>query len=172
MTHAEVLFGICAAQIINPGSVCIHGGFPTIADPRISYNPNYGLIGHQALNLLMAHLNMMLDIPTIQSAGTTNEEHLTERAFSDARRGQAMCKKYGFHMIRHPFAFLRLLVDFSVAKMEKCIRIAEEVSPDEAPEIEIPDYDERGMESIQSIGLGFYLNDTLTTANFGKVFAD
>jgi trimethylamine--corrinoid protein Co-methyltransferase len=172
MTHAEVLFGLCTAQIINPGAVCIHGGFPTIADPRIEYNPNYGLISHQLLNLLMAHLNMMLDIPSIQSAGTTNEEHPTEKAYADARRGQAMCKKYGFHMIRHPFAFLRLLVDFSVSKMEKCIQIAEEVSPDEAPDVEMPVYDERGMKSVESIGLGFYLNDPLTTANFGKVFVD
>jgi len=171
-THAEVLFGICAAQIINPGVFCIHGGFPTIADPRTEYNPNYGLISHQVLNLLMAHLNMMLDLPTIQSAATTNEEHPTDKAFEDARRGQALCKKYGFHMIRHPFAFLRLLVDFSISKMEKCIEIAESVSADEAPEVEIPPYDERAMESVQNIGLGFYLNDPLTTANFGTVFVD
>ena len=171
-THAEVLFGICAAQIINPGSFCIHGGFPTIADPRIEYNPNYGLISHQVLNLCMAHLNMMLDLPTIQSAATTNEEHLTEKAYEDARLGQALCKKYGFHMIRHPFAFLRLLVDFSLEKMEKCIQIAQEVTADDAPEVEWPVYDPRGMESIQNIGLGFYLNDPLTTSNFGKVFVD
>lgn len=172
MTHAEVLFGICAAQIINPGCFCIHGGFPTIADPRIDYNPNYGLISHQLLNLLQSHLNMMLDIPTIQSACTTNEEHPTEKAYEDARRGHAMCKKYGFHMIRHPFAFLRLLVDFSVTKLKTAIRIAEEVSADEAPDVEMPEYDPRGFESIQKIGLGFYMNDGLTTANFGKVFVE
>ena len=171
-THAEVLFGLCAAQIINPGAICVHGGFPTIADPRIEYNPNYGLVSHQVLNLLMAHLNMMLDLPTIQSAGTTNEEHPTEKAFEDARRGQALCKKYGFHMIRHPFAFLRLLVDFSIDKMEKCLRLAEETTAEDAPDVEMPEYDERGLESIQTIGLGFYLNDPLTTANFGKVFVD
>ena len=171
-THAEVLFGICAAQIINPGIFCVHGGFPTIADPRVEYNPNYGLISHQVLNLLMAHLNMILDIPTIQSAGTTNEESLSEKAFEDARLGQALCKKYGFHMIRHPFAFLRLLVDFSITKLEKCMKIAEEVTADDAPDFEVPAYDERAMESVQKIGLGFYLNDPLTTANFGKVFVD
>jgi trimethylamine:corrinoid methyltransferase-like protein len=171
-THAEVLFGICVAQLLKPGAVCVHGGFPTIADPRVEYNPNYGLISHQILNLLMAHLNMMLDLPSIQSAGTTNEEHPTEKAFQDARRGQALCKKYGFHMIRHPFAFLRLLVDFSIAKMEKCIEIAQNVSADEAPDVQMPVYDERAMESVQKIGLGFYLNDPLTTANFGKIFVD
>ncbi len=170
MTHAEVLFGICAAQLLNPGVTCIHAGFPTIADPRIEYNPNYGLISHNLLNILMAHLNLMLDIPTFQSAGTTHEEHLTDRAYSDAKMGQAMCKKYGVHMIRHPFAFLRYLIDFSFEKLEKCMRIAEEVSASDAPKVDMPGYDPRGMESIQHTGLGMYMEDPLTTANLGKVF--
>jgi trimethylamine:corrinoid methyltransferase-like protein len=84
-THAEVLFAICTAQLLNPGNICIHGGFPSIADPRFDYNPNYGLLSHNLLNLLMAHLNMMLDLPTIQSGCTTNEEHVTDRALEDAR---------------------------------------------------------------------------------------
>jgi hypothetical protein len=84
--------------------------------------------------------------------------------------GQALCMKYGFHMMRHPFAFLRYLIDFSFEKLEKTIRIAEEVSPDDAPEVEVPVYDERGMESLQNIGLGMYMEDPLTTANFGKIF--
>jgi len=172
MTHAEVLFGICVAQLLNPGVSCVHAGFPTIADPRIEYNPNYGLISHNLLNILMTHLNLILDIPSFQSAGTTHEEHLTERAFADAKMGQSMCKKYGFHMIRHPFAFLRYLIDFSIEKLEKCIRIAEEVTPEDAPEVDMPVYDERGMESVQRIGLGMYMEDPLTTANFGKIFID
>lgn len=172
MTHAEVIFGICTAQLLRPGHICIHAGFPTIADPRFEYNPNYGLKSHFVLNLLMAHLNMMLDFPTFQSGCTTNEEHLTERALADARTGQALCKKYGFHMIRHSFGFLRHLVDFSFAKMESAIKIAEEVTADEAPDIEIPEYDERGMESIQRVGLGMYMDDSLTTANIGRIFVD
>lgn len=172
MTHAEVLFGICVAQLINPGVTCIHAGFPTIADPRIEYNPNYGLISHNLLNILMTHLNLMLDLPTFQSAGTTHEEHLTPKAFEDARMGQAMCKKYGVHMIRHPFSFLRYLIDFSIAKLEKGIEIAQEVTPDEAPEVVMPLYDERGMESIKTIGLGMYMDDPLTTANLGKIFVN
>ena len=170
MTHAEVLFGICTAQLLNKGTPCVHAGFPTIADPRIEYNPNYGLISHNFLNLLMTHLNLMLDLPTFQSAGTTHEEHLTEKAFHDARIGQALCKKYGFHMIRHPFAFLQYLIDFSFEKLDKAIKIAEEVTSDDAPEVETPIYDERGMESIQNIGLGMYMEDPLTTANLGKIF--
>ncbi|MDY6836736.1 MAG: trimethylamine methyltransferase family protein [Thermodesulfobacteriota bacterium] len=170
MTHAEVLFGICAAQLLHPGVTCVHAGFPTIADPRIEYNPNYGLVSHNFLNILMTHLNLMLDLPSFQSGGTTHEEHPTEQAFADARMGQALCLKYGFHMIRHPFAFLRYLIDFSIAKLEKAARIAEEVTPEEAPEVETPTYDERGMESIKRIGLGMYMEDSLTTANLGRIF--
>jgi trimethylamine:corrinoid methyltransferase-like protein len=172
MTHAEVLFGLCLTQLVNPGVTFIHAGFPTIADPSIEYNPNYGLVSHFLLNLFMSHLNMMLDLPTCQSAGTTHEEHLTEKAYQDARNGQAMCKKYGFHMIRHPFSFLRYLIDFSFEKLDKGMRIAEEVTPDEAPEVVMPAYDERGMESIRNIGLGMYMEDPLTTANLGKVFVE
>ncbi|MBN1103746.1 MAG: trimethylamine methyltransferase family protein [Deltaproteobacteria bacterium] len=172
VTHAEVLFGICAAELLHPGITCVHAGYPTIADPRIDYNPNYGLVSHNLLNVLMAHLNLMLDIPTFQSGGTTHEEHLTERAFEDARMGQALCLKYGFHMIRHPFAFLRYLIDFSFSKLERAIQIAQEVRPEDAPEVEMPEYDPRGMESIQRIGLGSYMDDPLTTANLGKVFVN
>ncbi|MCF8143923.1 MAG: trimethylamine methyltransferase family protein [Deltaproteobacteria bacterium] len=170
MTHAEVLFGICAAQLLNPGTTCVHAGYPTIADPSIEYNPNYGLVSHNLLNILMAHLNLMLDIPTFQSAGTTHEEDPTEKAYADARMGQALCKKYGVHMIRHPFAFLRYLIDFSFEKLEKSIQIAREVTPEDAPEIEIPVYDDRGMDSIRNIGLGMYMEDPLTTANLGRIF--
>jgi trimethylamine--corrinoid protein Co-methyltransferase len=170
MTHAEVLFGICAAQLIHPGITCVHAGFPTIADPRIEYNPNYGLVSHNLLNILMTHLNLMLDLPTFQSAGTTHEEHPTDRAYEDAKMGQALCLKYGFHMIRHPFAFLRYLIDFSFEKLEKAISIAESITPDDAPEVQMPAYDERGMESIRQNGLRMYMDDPLTTANLGKIF--
>lgn len=172
MTHAEVLFGICAAQLLNPGSICIHAGFPTIADPRIDYNPNYGLKDHNLLNILMTHLNMILDLPTCQSACTTHEEHPTEKAYADAKMGQALCLKYGFHMIRHPFSFLRYLIDFSIEKLEKGIEILENTSAEDAPEMVMPVYDERGMESIMNTGIGMYLDDPLTTANLGKLFSE
>lgn len=172
MTHAEVLFGICVAQLLNPGVTCIHAGYPTIADPRIDYNPNYGLKSHNLLNVLMTHLNLMLDIPTFQSACTTHEQHVTERALADAKMGHALCKKYGVHMIRHPFAFLQYLIDFSIEKLEKCIDVFENTSAEDAPDLEMPQYDERGMASIMNIGLGMYMDDQLTTINFGNIFVD
>ena len=48
---------------------------------------------------------------------------------------------------------------------------SEGVTAEDAPEVEEPVYDERGMESIQRIGLGMYMEDALTTANLGKIFA-
>jgi len=172
ITHAEVLFTICAAQVLKPGIICIHDGLPSIADHKFNYRPNYGLVSHNVLNLLMAHLNMMLDLPTIQSGATTNENNVTVRALTDARKGLAIFKKYGFHMIRHAFGFLGGMVDFSIKKLEKVIRIAEEVSEKDAPELSIPSYDERGMESIQRYGLGMYKDDPFTTANIGKILVD
>lgn len=172
MTHAEVLFGICVAQLLNPGVTCVHAGYPTIADPRIDYNPNYGLKSHNLLNILMTHLNLMLDIPTFQSGCTTHEQHVTKRALADAKMGHAMCKKYGVHMIRHPFSFLQYLVDFSIEKLEKCIDIFDNTTADDAPDIAMPEYDKRGMESVMNIGLGMYMDDPLTTANFGTIFVD
>ncbi len=172
MTQAEVLFGITAAQLLNPGVTCIHAGFPTIADPRIEYNPNYGLKSHFLVNILMSHLNRMTDLPSRQSIGATHEEHPTEKAFEDAKIARAMCLKYGVHMVTHSFAFLRYLIDFSIAKLEKAVEMAESITGADAPEVEMPKYDERGFESIQRIGLGMYLEDPLTTANIGKVFID
>ena len=171
-THAEVLFAICVAQLLNPGITCIHAGLPSIADPRFNYSPNYGLVSHNVLNMLMAHLNMMLDLPAIQSGCTTNEQDVTACALADARTGMAIFKKYGFHMVRHAFGFLRGMVDFSIVKLEQVIEIAEEVTTDDAPEVIMPVYDERGMESIQRYGLSMYKDDPLTTANIGKIFVD
>lgn len=171
-SHAEALFAICAAQLLNPGCTCVHGGLPSIADPRFNYSPNYGLVSHFVLNLLMAHLNMMLDLPTIQSAGTTNEEHVTDKALADVFISHALCKKFGFHMIRHSFGFLKGMIDFSIEKFEKAIEITKKVTAREALEINIPDYDERGMEAIQRSALGMYRDDPLTTANIGRIFVD
>ena len=172
VTHAEVLFALCAAQLLNPGSVCIHAGLPAIADPRSGYRPNYGLQSHNVLNLLLAHLNMMLGLPTIQSGATTNESDVTPRSLADARTGLAVFKRYGFHMLRHAFGFLGGLLDFSIAKLEKVIEIAEAVTADEAPAIAMPTYDERGRASIERYGLAMYKDDPLTAANIGKVFVD
>jgi hypothetical protein len=43
---------------------------------------------------------------------------------------------------------------------------------DDAPEVIMPSYDERGMESIRQYGLSLYKDDPLTTANIGKIFVN
>ncbi len=171
VTQAEVLFGICAAQLLNPGTLCINAGFPTIANPTMDYNPDYGSLSHNLLNILLAHLNMILDIPSCQSGCTTNEAHPTEKALQDARNGYALCKKFEVHMIRHAFAFLMHLVDFSMYKLQKCIELLPQTRAEHAPDIVMPEYDPRGFRSIQNMGLSLYRDDPLTTANLGKVFA-
>jgi hypothetical protein len=50
--------------------------------------------------------------------------------------------------------------------------IAAEVTAAEAPDLEMPAYDERGMVSIRRTGLGMYMEDPLTTANIGQVFVE
>ena len=55
-------------------------------------------------------------------------------------------------------------------KLERASRMAEEVTPEEAPEVEEAAYDERGMESIKRFGLSMYMEDPLTTANIGRIF--
>jgi hypothetical protein len=114
----------------------------------------------------------MLDMPSCQIAGTTHEAHVTEKALSDTRTGQALCLKYGFHMISHCFGFLRNLTDFSFDKLEKTIQNMENTGPEDAPPVEMPLYDERGMEAIRRTGLSMYREDPLTTANLGKIFVE
>ena len=55
---------------------------------------------------------------------------------------------------------------------KKTIRIAEEVTTEDAAEVNMPDYDERGMESLQNTGLGMYMEAPLTTANLGEIFVE
>ena len=55
---------------------------------------------------------------------------------------------------------------------ERAVANAESVTPADAPEVEMPAYDDRGMESIRRIGPGTYVEDPLTTANLGKIFVN
>ena len=58
------------------------------------------------------------------------------------------------------------------AELQREALIAEEVTPADAPQVEMPVYDERGMESVQQTGLGMYMEDSLTTANLGNIFVE
>ena len=65
LTHAEGLFGITLAQLLNPGIMVVHAGLPSIANIQKNYAVDLGLVSHNIANLLQEKLNKMLDIPSI-----------------------------------------------------------------------------------------------------------
>jgi len=171
LTHAEALFGMTLAQLINPGVMVVHAGLPSIANIRKNYAVDLGLIAHNVVNLLMEKVNKSLEIPSIQTACTTSQDSPDEKAEADAVKGYAMMKKYGFHQMRHAFGFLRELISFSVAKLERHIELCRKADPEQAPEYDLEPYDPRGLEVIKRNGSrANYMQDDHTLKNTGKVF--
>ena len=171
LTHAEALFGITLAQLVNPGIMVVHAGLPSIADIRKSYAVDLGLLSHNVANLIMEKVNKRLEIPSIQTACTTNQDRPNERAEEDAINGYALMKKYGLHQMRHAFGFLRELISFSITKLERHIVLCRETSPDQAPEIVTEPYDPEGLEAIKRNGSrANYMRDDHTLKNTDKCF--
>lgn len=171
LTHAEALFGITLAQIINPGIVVVHAGLPSIASINNNYAVNLGLVSFNIANLLMEKVNKQLDLPSIQTACTTSQEKPNKIAEDEAVAGYALMKKYGFHHMRHAFGFLKELVSFSIAKLERHIELCRETSTDQAPEYTLEPYDPEGLEAIIRNGsLANYMRDDHTLKNTGKSF--
>jgi trimethylamine:corrinoid methyltransferase-like protein len=80
-------------------------------------------------------------------------------------------KKYGFHQMRHAFGFLRELISFSIAKLEKHIDLCRETGPDQAPDYDLEPYDPEGLEAIKRNGSqANYMRDDHTLKNTGKGF--
>lgn len=171
LTHAEGLFGITLAQLVNPGIVVVHAGLPSIANIQKNYAVDLGLISHNIANLLTEKVNKMLGIPSIQTACTTSQDRPNRRAEEDAIRGYALMKKYGFHQMRHAFGFLRELISFSIAKLERHIELCRETGVEQAPEFDVDPYDTEGLEAIKRNGSqANYMRDDHTLKNTGKVF--
>lgn len=171
LTHAEGLFGITLTQLVNPGLTVVHAGLPSIANIQRNYAVDLGLIDHNLANLLQEKLNRNLDLPSIQTACTTSEEHPGSRAEQDGRNGFAMMKKYGFHQMRHSFGFLKELISFSIAKLERHIDLCRETGPEACPPFEVDPYDSEGFEVIQRNGSQpNYMRDDHTLKNVGKCF--
>jgi trimethylamine---corrinoid protein Co-methyltransferase len=171
LTHAEALFGITLAQVVNPGVMVVHAGLPSIASIKDNYAVNLGLISFNIANLIMEKVNQRLDLPSIQTACTTSQEHPNEIAEQEAVNGYALMKKYGFHQMRHSFGFLKELVSFSIAKLERHIDLCRDTTPDQAPEYEVEDFDLEGIEVIMRNGSqANYMRDNHTVRNTGKVF--
>jgi trimethylamine:corrinoid methyltransferase-like protein len=173
LTHAEGLFGITLAQLVNPGITVVHAGLPSIANIQRNYAVDLGLVSHNVANLLQEKLNKRLDIPSIQTACTTNEERPGPRAEQDGIQGFAMMKKYGFHQMRHSFAFLRELLSFSIAKLERHIELCRDTGADQATELGLDPYDTEGFDVIRRNGSQpNYMRDDHTLKNVGKAFLE
>ncbi len=170
LTHAEGLFGITLAQLVNPGITVVHAGLPSIANLKKNYAVDLGMVSHNIANLLMEKVNAMLDIPSIQTACTTSQDHPNKKAEEEAAVGFAMMKQYGFHQMRHAFGFLKELVSFSIAKLERHIDICRETAPAELP-VEIDPYDPEGFDVIRRNGSNAsYMRDDHTLKHTGTSF--
>ncbi len=171
LTHAEALFGIALAQLVNPGIMVVHAGLPSIANIQKNYAVDLGLKSHNIANLLQEKVNQHLDIPSIQTACTTSQEQPNRKAEEEAAYGFGLMKKYGFHQMRHSFGFLRELIAFSIAKLERHVELCRETGPEDVPDLEDVPYDPEGFEVIMRNGSqANYMRDDHTLKNTGKYF--
>jgi trimethylamine:corrinoid methyltransferase-like protein len=171
LTHAEALFGITLAQLVHPGITVVHAGLPSIANIQKNYAVDLGLVSHNIANLLMEKVNKKLNLPSIQTACTTNQEAPGRRAEQEAAAGYAMMKKYGFHQMRHAFGFLKELVSFSIGQLERHIEVCRETRPDQCPTFEVDPYDPEGLDAIMRNGSqANYMRDDHTVKNTGRCF--
>ena len=171
LTHAEALFGITLAQVVNPGCTVVHAGLPSIANIQKNYAVDMGLVAHNMANLLMDKICEKLDLPSFQSACGTNEGQPSERSEADAVVGFAILKKYGFHQMRHAFGFLKELISFSVAKLERHIELCIDTSAEQAPEYVVEPYDDKGVDVIVRNGSQpNYMRDDHTLHNIDHQF--
>lgn len=173
LTHAEALFSITLAQLVNPGITVVHAGLPSIANIQKNYAVDLGLTSHNLANLLMDKVNKRLNLPSMQSACTTSAEQPGPEAEADAVEGYALLKKYGFHHMRHAFGMLKELVAFSIAKLMRHIDLCSETTPAQAPEVIIDPYDPEGLAAIARNGSRpSYMDDEHTLKNTGKCFVN
>jgi trimethylamine--corrinoid protein Co-methyltransferase len=171
LTHAEALFGITLAQVVNPGIMVVHAGLPSIASIKNNYAVDLGLVSFNIANLIMEKVNKQLDLPSIQTACTTSQEKPNEKSELEAVQGYALMKKHGFHQMRHSFGFLKELVSFSMAKLERHIELCRDTGPEKAPEYIVEPYDTQGLDAImRNSSNPNFMRDNHTLKNTGKSF--
>lgn len=171
LTHAEALFGITLAQLVNPGIITVHAGLPSIANIEKNYAVDLGHPAHHLANLLMEKVNRRLELPSIQSTGTTNAEKPGPQAESDAVYAFALLKTYGFHQMRHAFGFLKDLVSFSIGKLLHHIELCAATQPGRFPAPVVEPFDDQGLAAIQrNASSPNYMRDDHTLNRMGRSF--
>jgi len=171
LTHAEALFGITLAQLVNPGIVTVHAGLPAIANIEKNYAVDLGHPAHHLANLLMEKVNRRLGLPSIQSAGTTNAAKPGAQAEADAVYAFSLLKTHGFHQMRHAFGFLKDLVSFSIGKLLHHIELCAASRPGQFPAPAVEAFDDQGLAAIQrNAGRPNYMRDDHTLSRLGRSF--
>lgn len=171
LTHAEALFGITLAQLVTPGIITVHAGLPSIANIEKNYAVDLGHPAHHVANLLMEKVNQRLDLPSIQSAGTTNADQPGPEAEADAAFAFGLLKAHGFHQMRHAFGFLKDLVAFSIGKLLHHIELCAATEPRPLPDGVLEPYDDTGLEAIRRNGSrANYMRDDHTLHRMNRSF--
>jgi trimethylamine:corrinoid methyltransferase-like protein len=170
LTHAEALFGIAFAQLLNPGLMVVHAGLPSIADVNQNYAVNLGTMSHNVANLLMEKINAGLKLASIQTACSSSQSEPNALAQAEAEKGYALMKQHGFHQTRHAFGFLKELVSFSIAKLENHIELCRN-TPAQDIAVDFIPYDIEGFDVIRRNGSNAnYMRDDHTLKNVGVSF--
>ena len=171
LTHAEALFGITLAQLVNPGIMTVHAGLPAIANIEKNYAVDLGHPAHHLANLLMEKVNQQLGLPSIQSTGTTNADKPGPRAEADAAYAFALLKTYGFHQMRHAFGFLKDLVSFSIGKLRHHIELCAAAKPARFLNPLVESFDDQGLAAIQrNASNPNYMRDDHTLSRMARSF--
>jgi len=171
LTHAEALFGITLAQLVNPGIMTVHAGLPAIANIEKNYAVDLGHPAHHLANLLMEKVNRHLGLPSIQSAGTTNADKPGPQAEADAVYAFSLLKTYGFHQMRHAFGFLKDLVSFSIGKLLHHVELCAASRPGQCPPPVVEPFDDFGLAAIhRNAGRPNYMRDDHTLNRMGRSF--
>ncbi len=171
LTHAEALFGITLAQLVNPGTMTVHAGLPSIANIEKNYAVDLGHPAHHLANLLMEKVNRRLGLPSIQSTGTTNAAKPGLQAEADAAYAFALLKTYGFHQMRHAFGFLKDLVSFSIGKLLHHIALCADIQPGKFPAPAVEPFDDQGLAAIRRNGSSpNYMRDDHTLNHMDRSF--
>ena len=125
-----------------------------------------------------AYINRSAARSTVGDHKGAKEDNAKAMSIINALHGEgaytdALMKKYGFHQMRHCFGFLRELISFSIAKLERHIDLCRQTDPGQSPSFDIDPYDMEGFDVIMRNGSqANYMRDDHTLKNTGKCFLE